>query len=143
MRTKPEGIPAAEDGLAGYVRSVAALIGIPSAGTTHEISDSANAYLAVARRCRTHPDDDLMLLWNERDGWHAALETRPGERPMILAYLGDCLVPEPGMVAAFAESVIAGRPAGQSESPGLGRTGRTDHLASALAGYAQDPALLR
>ncbi|SFB29015.1 hypothetical protein SAMN05216266_107282 [Amycolatopsis marina] len=141
MRTKSERVPSAEDGLAGYVRSVAALIGVPPEGTTCEISDSANAYLAVARRCRRHPDDDVMLLWNERDGWHAALETLPGEQPAVLAYLGGPLVPAPDAVAEFAESVIAGRPVGQRNSPDLRPTGTSDHLASVLAVYAPDPAL--
>lgn len=142
METKPEREPSAESGLAGYVRSVAALIGVPYEGTTCEISDSANAYLAVARRCRTHPGHDMMLLWTERDGWHAALETTPGEEPLVLAYLGGPLVPEPRSVADFAESIIAGRPAGVPVPPAVRTAREHEQLTASLALYALEPEII-
>lgn len=73
-------------GLAGYVRAVAAAVGVPGEGTESEISDTATAYLGLARRSAELPDRDLMLLWSEQVGWHIAVETDPGEEPMVLAY---------------------------------------------------------
>jgi hypothetical protein len=142
METKPERVPSAESGLAGYVRTVAALIGVPHKGTTCEISDSANAYLAVARRCRAHPGHDLMLLWTERDGWHAALETMPGEEPAVLAYLGEPLVPEPQSVADFAEAIIDGRPAGVPTQPPARAAAEREQLTASLALYALEPEII-
>jgi hypothetical protein len=121
---------------------VAALIGVPHEGTTCEISDSANAYLAVARRCRTHPGHDLMLLWSERDGWHAALETVPGEEPAVLAYLGGPLVPEPQCVADFAEAIIAGTAAGSPAAPTVRTDGELEQLQASLALYALEPEII-
>lgn len=97
-------------GLAGYLRAVAAAVGVPSEGTDFEISDTATAYLGLARRWTERPDQDLMLVWSERRGWSVAVETDPAEAPVVLAHLDVAdVAPEPHVVAAFVDDVVAGR----------------------------------
>jgi hypothetical protein len=91
-------------GLAGYVRAVAAALGLPPQGTSFEISDTATAYLAL-RRSPGHPGEDLMLVWSERSGWALAVETEPTS---VLAYFGEDLVPEPERVGSFVREVLDG-----------------------------------
>ncbi|GAA1966781.1 DUF6292 family protein [Amycolatopsis minnesotensis] len=109
-------LPAGQDstaalrpGLAGYLRAVAVAVGVPSDGTSYEISDTATAYLALARRWPRRPGHDLMLEWGERTGWALAVETAPAETAEVLAYLGGGdVVPPPEEVARFVTAVIAG-----------------------------------
>jgi hypothetical protein len=96
-------------GLAGYVRAVAGLLHVGSEATACEVSDTATAYLALNARSSVHPDRDLMLVWTERQGWALAVETAPGEAPVMLTSLGSDLVPEPAEVARFVDSALAGR----------------------------------
>ncbi|WP_236794109.1 DUF6292 family protein [Amycolatopsis sp. GM8] len=96
---------ALSQGLAGYVRAVAAALELPAEGTSFEISDTATAYLALRHAAR-RPGEDLMLVWSERTGWAVAVETAPST---VLAYFGDDAVPEPRLVARFVREVLAGR----------------------------------
>jgi hypothetical protein len=122
-------------GLAGYLRAVAEAIGVPSEGTTFEISDTATAYLALAREWPGRPGRDLMLLWSERSGWTVSVETDPGEQPMVVARMGGRdLVPEPKVVAEFVTAAVArdsSEPAGAAVSMEINRT----RLAEALSRY--------
>ncbi|WP_433273004.1 DUF6292 family protein [Actinosynnema sp. CS-041913] len=92
-------------GLAGYVRAVAAQVGVPTEGTEYEVSDTATAYLALAEGTGR----DLMLLWSETHGWSIAVETAPAEPPVVLAHLGVPVVPPPRTVARFVKDVLAGK----------------------------------
>lgn len=122
-------------GLAGYLRAVAAEVGVPSDGTSYEISDTATAYLALARRWSRRPGHDLMLEWGERDGWALAVETAPADAVEVVAYLGgDDVVPPPSEVARFVTAVIAGAEFAR-ESPEFDGDDR-HALASRLARYA-------
>jgi hypothetical protein len=112
------GPSALRNGLAGYVRAVAAALGVPSEVTGFEISDTATAYLGLSRRWVLRPSRDLMLVWTEAQGWSVAVETDPAERPAVLGYLGgDEVVPGPHEVARFVTGVVncratpSGRPA--------------------------------
>ncbi|WP_245617441.1 DUF6292 family protein [Amycolatopsis taiwanensis] len=42
---------------------------MPPEATSFEVSDTATAYLGLARRWSARPVDDLMLVWSERHGW--------------------------------------------------------------------------
>jgi hypothetical protein len=122
--------------VAAYLHAVADVIGVPIEGTSFEISDTATAYLALAPRWSGRPAADLMLVWGERHGWAVAVETDPGDEPMVVAYLGgDDLVPEPSAVARFVEDVLAGnRPRGRRPNYPTDEDRRD--LAERLAGYA-------
>ncbi|QFZ24382.1 hypothetical protein EKG83_20510 [Saccharothrix syringae] len=96
--------------LGDYVRAVADALGVPPEGTTHEVTDTVTAYVALSCRAPEHPDRDLMLVWTERRGWELSVETGPAERPIVLARRGGDVVPGPEAVARFvAESVAGGR----------------------------------
>ncbi|GAB1510044.1 DUF6292 family protein [Actinophytocola sp. KF-1] len=95
--------------LAGYVQRVAAAVGVPADATGHEVTDTATAYLALDERSVAHPHHDLMLLWDERLGWHIAVETAPAEPPVVIAYLVGDAVPPPAAVARFVTDTTDGR----------------------------------
>jgi hypothetical protein len=110
MDTENGSTRALAQGLAGYVRAVAEEIGVPTEGTGFEISDTATAYLGLARRWSERPGRDLMLVWSEQHGWSVAVEVDPTEAPMVVAHLGgDDLVPTPRAVAQFVTDVLADR----------------------------------
>jgi hypothetical protein len=94
-------------GLAGYLRAVARTAGVGAEATTSEVSDTATAYLALDQRSSIAPDRDLMLTWSERDGWRIAVETDPDEPPIVLAGLGDDILPTPHTVAQFVTDLLA------------------------------------
>jgi hypothetical protein len=135
MQTKPEGVAPVERGLAGYVRAVATELGVPEWATGCEVNEIMIAYLALAHRCPEHPHHDLMLIWGEQDGWLAALETLPTQ-PVVVAYLGHDIVPEPSVVTAFVKDLVAGRRPGRLGPPGFRRSGAHDDLAERLARYS-------
>jgi len=121
-------------GLAGYLQAVADAVGVPADATSFEISDTATAYLGLMWRWPGRPGDDLMLIWSEREGWAVAVETIPGEAPMVVAYFaGADVVPAPMVVARFVTDVVAGR---RSGSPQPVFPSERRELAGRLAGYA-------
>jgi hypothetical protein len=139
MATEPDITPVLRQGLAGYVRAVAAAVDVPVEGATFEVSDTATAYLALACRWPQRPSQDLMLVWDERNGWMVAVETGPAEEPLVVAYLrGDDVVPEPRVVASFVTDVIAG---GRANGPSpVFPTAQGRHgLAQRLARYVANP----
>jgi hypothetical protein len=124
-------------GLAGYLRAVAAAVGVPPEATSFEVSDTATAYLGLARRWSQRPADDLMLVWTERYGWMVAVETEPGKAPVVLAYFaGADIVPAPRAVARFVTDVVAGVLSDSSPPVFPAGAGRDD-LAVRLAPYTE------
>ncbi|MPZ84555.1 MAG: hypothetical protein GEV28_30880 [Actinophytocola sp.] len=95
--------------LGGYIRQVAAAVGVPAEATGYEVSDTATAYLGLSQRWPERPEHDLMLVWDERLGWYVGVETVPGEAPVVIAYLGGAAVPVPATVARFVADAVAGR----------------------------------
>ncbi len=127
-----------ERSLGEYVRAVAAAVGVPDESTTVEISDTATAYLGLPRRWRDRPHHDVMLVWSERRGWSLAVETKPAEAAIVLAYHGgDTLVPSPDAVARFVADTAAGRHTGQ-ERPGPVAAATRRSLAERLRPYLRD-----
>ncbi len=107
------GPQALSHSLAGYVRQVAAAIGVPADAVGYEVSDTATAYLGLAGRSPERPGRDLMLAWDERLGWYVGVETHPEEAPIVICYLGGEAVPPPSAVARFVTETLAGRQAGR------------------------------
>jgi hypothetical protein len=98
-----------EHGLAGYIEAVAAAVGVPVEATGFEISDTVTAYLGLAQGWSKRPGRDLMLVWDERQGWLIAVETNPAERPVVVAHLGGVdIIPLPRVVARFVSDVLGG-----------------------------------
>lgn len=94
--------------LAVYVDQVAAALGVPAEAIGCEVSDTATAYVGLERRLPSRPDRDLMLVWDEHLGWYLAVETRPAEPPMVVAYLHGVAVPPPAAVARFVDDTTGG-----------------------------------
>lgn len=112
MHPGPESTHTLREGLAGYVRAVTEALGLPEEGSACEVTDTATAYVALARRSPAHPDQDLMLVWNERSGWAVAVEKPPTDAPAVLAFLGgEDPVPAPERVAEFVKDCVWPDPA--------------------------------
>ncbi|MFI7680922.1 DUF6292 family protein [Actinophytocola sp. NPDC049390] len=94
--------------LADYVRQVAVAVGVSADAVSHEVTDTATAYIPLDRRSATQPEHDLMLVWDELLGWYVAAETAPTETPVVIGYLVGELVPPPSVVARFAAEVAEG-----------------------------------
>lgn len=105
--------------LAGYVKQVAGLVGVPAEAVGHEVSDTATAYLGLADRFTGHPTRDLMLVWDERLGWYIGVEPHAGESTSVLCYLGGEAVPAPAAVARFVSGFVAGQGEGKLMRPTL------------------------
>jgi hypothetical protein len=135
MDTENGSTRALAQGLAGYVRAVAEELGVPTEGTGFEISDTATAYLGLARRWSERPGRDLMLVWSEQHGWSIAVEVDPTEAPIVVAHLGgDDLVPTPRAVAQFVTDVLAGRRSA-GRRPTFPAVNNRDSLAERLNRY--------
>ena len=109
LTTKPEHEPPDERALAAYVAAVAIELGVPVEDTTAEVSDAVTAEIPLAERSPEHPDRDLLLIWDDRNGWQLAVESGPSSALTVVAALSEDLIPAPGRVAAFVADVVAGR----------------------------------
>lgn len=101
-------------GLTGYLAAVSAAVGVGEESCTVDLDAPASAYIALDVRLPRHPGRDMALLWDERHGWAFAMETHSGEDLLVLAYLGDELVPSPARVRGFVAAI---RSAGGASAP--------------------------
>lgn len=130
-----DGGQRAEWGLRRYVGQVAVGLGVGVESTCCEAAEPANAYVALTRRLCRAPDRDVALFWDGVRGWALGIETGSGEDVLVLAYLGgEQLLAQPDTVVAFAETMLAGRNAGQPGPPAPTEQGALD---SRLADYAR------
>jgi hypothetical protein len=134
--TRRDGLAAPAVGLRQYLLAVATKLGAPA--WFCDVDVPAAAYLALERRLTRFPDHETALLWDERDGWAAAVESASGEDVVVLAYLGGDVLPPPAAVAAFVRDVYAEEAPGQLEPPDFRRPGARDGFDERLAGYADD-----
>lgn len=95
------------------------------------------AYIATDARLPHFPGQDLALLWDEENGWAAALETAASEL-IVLSYLGEAIVPEPGRVANFFNDVLHAAYPGQRHPPHLRVADTADTLLLQLTKYGAD-----
>ncbi|MEU5259404.1 DUF6292 family protein [Amycolatopsis sp. NPDC021455] len=110
----------ARSGLSGYLAVVSAALGVGGESCTADLDVPASAYVALDLRLPRHPGRDLALLWDERHGWALAMETHSGEDLLVLAYLGDDLVPSPARVRGFVAAIRdAGGPSAPPVPPDL------------------------
>ncbi|GAA1192461.1 DUF6292 family protein [Prauserella alba] len=111
-----------EPALHAYSSAVAAALTPHDDGPAQYTCDAsttpASAYIAVAGRLPGFPDRDVALVWDERHGWGAAIETHSGEDLLMVSYLGgNDPVPEPDRVARFAARVLDGAPPRHLDPP--------------------------
>lgn len=93
-------------------------------------------YIPLDERVPAFRDRDLALLWDERHGWCAAIETASGEDLIVLSYLGVDILPTPRVVARFAADLVAGTGPGQPDPPAFRTLDADDDLDARLAQYA-------
>jgi hypothetical protein len=104
-----------------YVSEVARALGVGPESTTVDPATPASAYLALDGRVPGYPGRDLALLWDERHGWSAAVETHSGEDLVIVSYVDPKhgLVPSPRLLARFVTALRAGDHIGRVDPPDL------------------------
>ncbi|HET6710511.1 DUF6292 family protein [Amycolatopsis sp.] len=132
-----DGLGAAARGLRQYLLAVAARLDAPA--WFCEVDVPAGAYLALERRLARFPDHELALMWDERDGWSAAVETAAGDEVIVLAYLGEDVLPVPEAVVAFVTGLYGENYPGRPDPPDFRRPGTADGFDERLASYAGDP----
>lgn len=108
-------------GLRAYVTAVARALGVGEESTTVDSTVPASAYLALDGTPPAFPDRELALLWDERHGWAAAVETHSGEDLLVLGYLDPAhgATPAPRVLVRFVEALRAGRSVGRADPPDL------------------------
>ena len=117
-------------GLRGYVRLVTEELGLAGESSYVQAERPAGAYLALDGRLPGYPDRDVALLWDEENGWSAAVETHSGEDVLVQARFGPDVVPPPEAVARWVRGVFRG------ERMPLPRAGRShDDLLRSLMPY--------
>lgn len=109
-----------ESSLHAYVAAIAEYFGVPPDQTSCEAGKLATAYIGFSRRAPDFPHRDLALVWDERLGWAAAVQTPSGEL-IVFSYLGTSPVPHVNVVTSFVNELIAGRDHGQNSPPFFGR----------------------
>jgi hypothetical protein len=117
-----------------YLRAVTEELGIGLESCTVDHDSPVSAYVALDTRHPHYPDRDLALLWDERQGWAAAIETHSGEDLIILRYLADDTVaPPPHRVARFVVALHADdHTIGQPNPPQPRTAGDLDELTALL-----------
>jgi hypothetical protein len=100
-------------GLRGYVDEVARAVGVGLESCAIDPYPPASVYVALDTKLAGFPGRDLALLWDERFGWSAAVETHSGEDLIVIAYRGGELLPDPSDVAAFVAALADSQPDGR------------------------------
>ncbi|WP_329046528.1 DUF6292 family protein [Amycolatopsis sp. NBC_01488] len=131
-----DGLGAAARGLRKYFLAVAAALDAPA--WFCEVDAPATAYLALERRLDRFPDHETALLWDERDGWAAAVESAAGDDVVVLAYLGEDVLAAPEAVLAFVRGLYGASYPGQPDPPDFRSPGASDGFDERLAAYAGD-----
>nr|QEO73965.1 hypothetical protein [uncultured bacterium] len=122
-------------GLRRYVQAVAAELRLAGECSCADPGPPANAYLAVEGNLPSFPDRDLALLWDEEYGWAAAVETRSGEPPVVIAYLGGDVLPAVTEVAAFVAALLRDTHPGDPRPIRLRAYGAPDDFVHRLTHY--------
>ncbi|XVS62207.1 DUF6292 family protein [Actinosynnema sp. CA-299493] len=123
--------------LRGYARSVTLELGLAPERSYVQAEGPATVFLELDGRLPAFPDREAALLWDQRSGWAAAVETHSGEDLIVQAWFGTDLLPWPRAVARWVDALLRGGPhpdAGYG-SPGPARA----DLARRLAPYAAVP----
>ncbi|QKV73133.1 DUF6292 family protein [Amycolatopsis sp. Hca4] len=132
-----DGLGAAARGLRQYLLAVAAKLDAPA--WFCEVDVPAGAYVALERRLARFPHHETALLWDERDGWAAAVESATGDEVIVLAYLGEDVLPAPEAVVDFVAGLYGEKYPGRPDPPDFRRPGTADGFDDRLAAYAGDP----
>jgi hypothetical protein len=125
---------AAARGLRRYVRLVAEAVGVGAEASTLQLDEPVSVYLALDRCSPQHPDQDLALLWSERDGWALGLESMVNADVLVQGFLGAEVLPPPRTVADYVARACRGEGFGVARS--CAARPDPDELFERLADYA-------
>lgn len=114
------GRESVESELHAYVTAIAEYFGVPPDQTSCEAEGLATAYIGFGPCLPDFPQRDLALVWDERLGWAAAVQTASGEL-IAFSYLASSPVPHVNVVTSFVNELIAGRDHGENSPPFFGR----------------------
>ncbi|MFI9811935.1 DUF6292 family protein [Saccharothrix variisporea] len=99
---------AATSALREYVRLVTKALGLSGECSVVQAERPASAYLAVDGHLPGFPECDAALVWDERRGWAAAVESDSGQDLVVRERLDGDVLPAPGVVASWANEVLRG-----------------------------------
>ncbi|WNV87425.1 DUF6292 family protein [Umezawaea sp. Da 62-37] len=90
-----------------YAAAVGEVLGLSGESSCVDAERPCSLYLAIDGRLREFPDEDLALVWNDRDGWRAVVES-PGGGPLreVSRFTGPVHA-TPRAVAAWVEALLA------------------------------------
>lgn len=92
--------------LRAYLAGVGRELGVGLESCTIDHDTPVSAYLALDIRLPQYPGRDVALLWDERHGWAAAVETHSGEDLLRYSHLGgNTVFPPPRVVADFVTTL--------------------------------------
>jgi hypothetical protein len=120
----------AEQGFRGYVQVIANELGVRPEDVRHGPRPLASACLALRERLPGFARRDVAVVWDARHGWAVGVETSSGEDLIMLAYLGENLLPEPSEVVVFVKTLLTGQRSGQLKPPIVRSCDPGDRLAS-------------
>lgn len=126
-------------GLRRYVQLVAEAVGSGPNAWCCEVDARPTAYIAIEGRVPRYPGRDVALLWDARNGWAAGIETASTEDLIIVAYLGNDVLPAPRLIARQVDELLAGAMVEVPEPPYFRIRGADDGLGERLADYAARP----
>ncbi|WP_447002222.1 DUF6292 family protein [Saccharothrix isguenensis] len=120
--------------LRGYAQSVTRELGLSPECSYVQAEGPATMFLELDRRLPAFPDREVALLWDERSGWAAAVETHSGEDLIVQAWFGSDLLPGPRAVARWVDALLRGD---RHPDAGYGSTGQAHaDLTRRLVPYA-------
>lgn len=93
-------------GLRHYVQLVSHALGLRGECSYLHTEEPASAYIALDGELDDFPGQDVALLWDENHGWSTAIETHSGADLLVVAYLGQDLLPPPETVAAWTKRLF-------------------------------------
>jgi hypothetical protein len=129
-------------GLRGYIHQVCMALGVGPDASYWELEDRASAYIALDGRLPAYPDHDLALIWDEENGWAAALEPIAGDDLVVLCYLGVDVLAPPAAVCRFVSALRADGYPGLPYPPALRAAfADDDGFDDRLAGFRVTPSL--
>jgi hypothetical protein len=121
-------------GLHRYVRLVTSSVGLRGDCSYVQVDEVAHAYVALDGSLPSFPDDDVALLWDEANGWAAAVEQRSDREPRVVARFPGDVLPTPEAVAVWVRRLFQQHHTVESTEP----RPRTDDVRARLVAYA-DP----
>lgn len=119
-------------GLRRYVRLVSLALGLRGECSYLHTDEPASAYIALDGELDKFPGRDVALLWDETHGWSTAIETHSGADLLVVAYLGQDVLPPPETVAAWVKRLFRDAPPAPGRRPNL----PTGDVRRRLATYA-------